>query len=99
MIGKKIHSLALELWPITRSIAGPGNLKTLKILKKINPHLQIKGYPSRKRVFDWKIPDEWIIKDAYIQNKKNRKIINFKENNLHVVNFSKPVHQNISLNN
>lgn len=98
MIGKKIHSLASELWPITRSIAGPGNLKTLKILKKINPNLKIRGYPSRKKVYDWKIPDEWVIKDAYIQNKKKKKIVNFKNNNLHVVNFSKPIHQNISLN-
>ena len=56
----------------------PRKFKDIKNIEKINPHLQIKGYPSRKRVFDWRIPDEWIIKDAYIQNKKNRKIINFK---------------------
>ena len=97
MIGKKIHNLASLLWPITRSIAGPGNLKSLKILKKINPSLKIKGYPCGKKVFDWKIPHEWIIKDAYIKNKENKKILDFKDNNLHVVNFSRSIHQNISL--
>ena len=99
MIGKKIHNLALQLWPIARSVAGPGNLKTLKILQKTNPDLKIKGYLSRKKVFDWEIPDEWIIKNAFIQNKDNKKIINFKNNNLHVVNYSKPINQKISLNN
>ena len=50
-----------------------------------------------EKVFDWKIPHEWIIKDAYIKNKENKKILDFKDNNLHVVNFSRSIHQNISL--
>ena len=95
--GKKIHDLAKNLWPITRSIAGPGNLKTLKILKKINNRLSIKHFRCGEKVYDWKIPNEWTIKEAWIKNQSKRKVIDFKNNNLHVLNYSKPVDKKISL--
>ena len=82
-IGKK------ELFPICRSITGEGTLKTLKIIKKSFKELKIIKIKSGTKVFDWKIPDEWNIKDAFVLDKFKKKIINFKNNNLHILNYSK----------
>ncbi len=83
--------LANQLYPIHRSITGKGVVKTLKIIKKKIPNLKIKSFNSGSKVFDWKIPPEWNIRDAYIANLNGRKIIDFKKNNLHIVNYSIPV--------
>ncbi len=79
------------LFPINRSLTGKGNRKTLSIIKKtLLPKLKIKKIKSGSEVYDWKIPFEWIVKDAYIKNKFGEKIIDFKENNLHLLNYSIP---------
>ena len=77
--------LGKKLFPICRSITGQGTLKTLKIIKNEIPNLKIKSIKSGSKVFDWNVPDEWNVKDAYVLDKKNKKIINFKKNNLHLV--------------
>jgi aminopeptidase-like protein len=82
-------SLAKKLFPICRSITGDGNRKTLKILKKEVPEIKIKEVKSGTKVFDWKVPNEWNVIDAYIKAKK-KKIIDFKKNNLHLVGYSIP---------
>lgn len=97
--GEKIYKLMQELFPICRSITGEGTRKTLFELKKIVPQMQIYEVPSGTQVFDWTVPKEWNIYEAYIENSKGEKIIDFKKNNLHVVNYSVPVDQNMSLNN
>ncbi|MDB2680879.1 DUF4910 domain-containing protein [Candidatus Pelagibacter bacterium] len=80
-----------KIFPICRSITGNGTLKTLnKIKKNYLKDLNIKKIPSGKKVFDWKVPSEWNINDAYVKDKNSKKIINFKINNLHVVNYSVP---------
>lgn len=89
-IGKKIYSLAKVLFPINRSLTGSGNRKTLKILKSINKNLKILEFRSGQKVYDWKIPDEWNVKDAYVKDKRT-KIIDFKKNNLHLVGYSAPI--------
>ena len=99
MIGNKIHDLAKKLWPINRSIAGEENRKTLKILKKINKKLKVIEYKSNEKVFDWTIPKEWKVKEAWIKDINNKKIIDFKDNNLHLVNYSQPINKKISLKN
>lgn len=86
----QIDSYLKRLFPITRSITGDGNRETLKILQEIIP-LQIKEYPSGKKVYDWVIPKEWNIRDAWIKNSKGEKIVDFKKCNLHVVSYSIPV--------
>ena len=69
--GKNLYDLLKKLFPITRSITGNGNRKTLKIIKTVINKLKIIEYKSGKKVFDWKIPPEWNIKDAYVlYNKK-----------------------------
>lgn len=83
-------ALAKKLWPINRSITGKGVRQTLKILKKENSILKIKSIKSGTKVFDWKVPAEWEIRDAWIKY-NGKKILNFKDNNLHVVGYSHPV--------
>ena len=77
--------LGKRLFPICRSITGNGIRKTLKIIKSYLPKLKIYEVKSGTKVFDWKIPSEWNIKDAYVKDKKGKKIIDFKKNNLHLV--------------
>ena len=79
-----------ELFTLCRSLTGEGNLQTLKILKKYEKKLVIKKFTSGKKVFDWKIPKEWVIKKAEVSDKFGNKIINFKDNNLKVIGYSQP---------
>ena len=80
----KYYKLAKNiLFPICRSITGQGIKKTLSIIKRQFPKLKIVKIKSGTKVFDWKIPPEWNIFDAYIVDENNKKIIDFKKNNLH----------------
>ena len=84
---------AKELFPLCRSLIGEGNRETLKYFKKINPEFKIIKFKSRSKVFDWKIPDEWIIRDAYLEHESGRKFAEFKKSNLHIVNYSQPINK------
>jgi aminopeptidase-like protein len=94
--GKELYELAKRLFPICRSITGDGVRETLKI---IGNHIPIKIYevPTGTKVFDWIVPKEWNIKDAYVVDDNGNKIIDFKKNNLHVVGYSVPVDKTVSL--
>jgi len=92
----KIYKIGLKLFPICRSITGNGVRNTLKIIKKNLPKLKIYEVKSGTKVFDWKIPPEWNIKDAFVLDKKGKKIIDFKKNNLHLVGYSIPIEKKIS---
>ena len=85
-----------KLFPICRSITGDGVRKTLREIKKKIPELKIFEVASGTKVFDWKIPPEWNVKDAYVKDYSGKKIINFKLNNLHLVGYSIPINQIIS---
>ena len=87
----KFYNLAkYKLYPICRSLTGNGTLDTLKIIKKEFSILKICSMQSGKKVFDWKIPSEWNINEAYVLDKAKNKIIDFKRNNLHIVSYSVP---------
>lgn len=97
---KKFYQLGkVNLFPICRSLTGGGVRKTLKIIKNNFPKLTIKKIRSNTRVFDWKIPDEWNIFDAYIEDKFGNKIIDFKKHNLHVVGYSKTINKYLKKEN
>lgn len=96
-VGKYCHELATKLFPICRSLTGPGVRETLSILTEQLPGLVIHAVPSGTKAFDWTVPDEWTIRDAYIANEDGHKIIDFKGNNLHVVGYSEPVDQILEL--
>ena len=75
----KYYNLAKNtLYPICRSLTGKGTKKTLSILKNEFPSLKIYKVSSRSKVFDWNVPDEWNVSDAYVLDKKSNKIIDFK---------------------
>jgi len=76
-----------QLFPLNRSIIGDGYNKSLKILNQF-VGFKLHKFPSGKKVFDWIVPKEWVIRDAYIKTPNNKKICNFKKNNLHVMNYS-----------
>lgn len=95
--GKKMYDVVKELFPICRSITGDGVRKTFEILKKTVPDMELFEVPCGTKVFDWTIPDEWNIKDAYIENEAGEKIVDFKVNNLHVLGYSVPVDKWVSL--
>ncbi len=96
-IGNHIYSLCEDLWPINRSITGDGVRTTLKKIKEILPQLTIHETPTGTNVFDWKIPKEWVIRDAWIKTPDGKKICDFKINNLHLVGYSIAVHKTLSL--
>lgn len=95
-VGEAMHRLIKKLYPICRSITGDGVRKTLAILKEYIP-LAIHEVPSGTSVFDWIVPDEWNIKDAYIKDSNGNRIVDFKKSNLHVLNYSIPVNKTVPL--
>ena len=94
-IGEEIHNFAKELWPLNRSITGSGVRETLKQTQKILPNLKIHEVASGTQVFDWIVPKEWEVKEAWIKKPNGKKICDFSTNNLHLVGYSKPIHQKI----
>ncbi len=85
-----------ELFPICRSITGKGTEQTLKKIQRFFPKLKIYKIKSGTKIFDWKIPEEWNIKNAYVIDKYQNKIIDFKKNNLHIVGYSKPIKKRLT---
>ena len=94
-IGEEIHNFAVELWSLNRSITGSGVRETLKQTQKILPNLKIYEVASGTQVFDWIVPKEWEVKEAWIKKPNGKKICDFSTNNLHLVGYSTPLHQKI----
>ena len=97
-LGSEMYQVCTELFPICRSITGNGVRKTLDIIKQHLPNLQIHEVRSGTKCFDWTVPKEWNISDAYIETLDGKKILDFKKNNLHVISYSTPVDEIIGLN-
>jgi aminopeptidase-like protein len=95
-IGRELYSLVERLYPICRSITGDGLRQTLQILQGYIP-LQIHEVPTGTQVFDWTVPREWNIRDAWVKDPGGRKVIDFHKSNLHIVNYSTPVHETMQL--
>jgi aminopeptidase-like protein len=95
-LGQLIYSFVSELYPICRSITGNGLRETLRHIEEKIP-LQIHEVPSGTPVFDWTIPREWNIRDAYVKNSRGERVVDFQRSNLHVVNYSVPIRRKLSL--
>lgn len=95
--GAEIYKIAAELFPICRSITGNGVRETFRILKKYVPMLSVEEIPSGTQVFDWEVPKEWNISEGYIENSRGERVIDFCENNLHIMGYSVPVDRYVSL--
>ena len=83
-LGDRMHALAARLYPICRSITGNGVRQSLRILSEMIP-LELHEVPSGTPVFDWTVPREWNIRDAYVANARGERVIDFRRHNLHVV--------------
>jgi aminopeptidase-like protein len=94
--GTTLHALLADLFPICRSLTGEGVRKTLARIGDIIP-LDLHEIPTGTEVFDWTIPKEWGIQDAYIEDGSGRRLVDFRENNLHVVGYSAPVDEWLTL--
>ena len=95
-IGEEIFALVAEIYPICRSITGNGVRETLRRLGA-HVNLDIHEVPSGTQAFDWTVPREWNIQDAYVKDSSGRKVIDFADSNLHVVSYSTPVRVHLSL--
>jgi len=87
--GQKAHKLAKELYPICRSLTGEGLRQTLKTLQRTLP-LEIYEVPTGTIAYDWIVPNEWSVKDAFIKDPQGRRVVDFRESNLHLVGYSVP---------
>ena len=92
-----MFKLAEKLWPFNRSITGKGIKDSLKMIKKLIPDLKIYSIKSGTKVFDWKIPLEWEIKEGWIKKPDGKKICDLNDNNLHVIAYSMPIHKKLDL--
>jgi aminopeptidase-like protein len=95
-IGQELHRFAVELYPICRSITGDGIRQTLERIGQRVP-LQTFAVPTGTPVFDWTVPKEWNIRDAYIKDASGKRVVDFHQCNLHVLNYSTPVRATMSL--
>jgi aminopeptidase-like protein len=96
IVGTEMYNLLKRLFPICRSITGNGVRETLRLIKDHIP-IKIREVPSGTKVFDWTVPKEWNIRDAYVLDPEGNKVIDFKKNNLHVLSYSIPIKKTIPL--
>jgi len=96
-IGLEMHGWAKDLFPICRSLTGNGVRETLAYLSRIIPSMTVHEVPSGTQAFDWTVPNEWNIRGAYIEDENGNRVVDFARNNLHVVGYSTPVDQWMTL--
>src|SRR5664280_1817785 len=95
-LGEQLHRFAADLYPICRSITGDGIRRTLAMIQDRIP-LQTFEVPTGTQVFDWTVPKEWNIRDSYVADSSGNRVVDFQKCNLHVMNYSVPVHATMPL--
>ena len=95
--GRDMHALAEQIFPLCRSLTGDGVRQTLVQIKAHLPSLEVHEVPSGTQCFDWVVPDEWNIREAWIENPDGQRIVDFARHNLHVVGYSEAVDKTLSL--
>jgi aminopeptidase-like protein len=94
--GEAMYAAVELMYPICRSITGNGVRATLDLLAKSLP-IERRSVPSGTKAFDWTVPDEWNVQDAYIADQRGRRVVDFRRHNLHLVSYSVPVHGSMTL--
>ncbi len=95
-VGQELHRFAAELYPICRSITGEGIRQTLRLIQARIP-LRTTEVPTGTQVFDWTVPKEWNIRDAYVVGPDGKRVVDFRHHSLHVMNYSMPLHKSMPL--
>lgn len=90
-LGDAMYALAKRLWPINRSLTGEGVRETLGVLKELLPNLRIHEVASGTQVFDWIVPNEWNVREAWIEGPNGIRVVDFADHNLHLMGYSIPV--------
>jgi aminopeptidase-like protein len=96
-MSREMHDLVKRLYPVCRSITGNGVRETLRVLQEYIP-IEMHEVPTGTRVFDWTVPKEWNIRDAWVKDASGNKVVDFRDHNLHLLNYSIPVDEKIGLN-
>lgn len=95
-LGRRMHDLVCELYPLNRSITGDGVRKSFDIISRVCDIEKLE-IPSGTRVFDWTVPQEWVVRDAYVKDSSGKRVIDLADSNLHLVGYSDPVKKIVSL--
>ena len=95
-LGREMHAFIGQMYPLCRSITGAGFRETLSLVSRHIP-LEIHEVPTGTPVFDWTVPKEWNIRDAYVKNSDGQRVIDFRKSNLHVVGYSIPIRATLTL--
>lgn len=95
--GQEMYQFAEKLFPIGRSLTGEGVRRSLELIRQQVPELVIRSVPSGTQVFDWTVPQEWEIKEGYIEDSEGQRIVDYHVNNLHVMGYSTAVDKSVSL--
>ncbi len=96
-LGRNMYRLAEKLFPICRSLTGDGVRRTLELIRREVPALEVREVPSGTPCFDWEVPPEWNIRGASVIGPDGKTVVDFKDSNLHVVGYSIPVDKTVTL--
>jgi aminopeptidase-like protein len=96
--GAELYQLTERLYPICRSLTGSGVRETLQLLEReADLQLEITEVPTGTQIYDWTVPQEWVIRDAYVADPSGTRVIDFADSNLHVVGYSEAVRRRVTL--
>ena len=87
-IAAQMYNWVKDLFPVCRSLTGPGVRETLSYIQRVVPELEVKSVPSGSQAFDWTVPPEWHIRNAWVEHESGERVIDFADHNLHVLGYS-----------
>jgi len=93
--GRAVHDLARELFPVPRSLTGDGVRETLRVVGELVP-LETVEVPTGTPIFDWTVPREWNVRDAWIAERDGRRIVDYRDSNLHLLGYSRPIRETLT---